>query len=85
MGKDLTKMTLTELQGKKNSVAITQMGIGAVGTLAGFAFAYKKGKKFWGYVGFGFLGGVAGSSIAYFTTMQKINKINTEIAKRKGL
>ena len=82
---NLENMSVTELEGKKKSLALLQMGISSVGMVGGMIYANRKGKKFWGYVGYGILGGIAAGSIAYFTTFQRINKINTVIKQKKGL
>ncbi|MHC4293294.1 MAG: hypothetical protein ACYSTX_03280 [Planctomycetota bacterium] len=80
---DLSKLSLTELEGKKRSLQITQMGISSVGMVGGFVYANRTGGGFWRYVGYSILGSIATGSIGYFTTMQRINKINTFIAKEK--
>ena len=64
---DLSKLSIVELEGKKRSLQLIQMGISGIGTIGGF----------WRYVGFGLLGGIAAGSVGYFTTMQRINKIDT--------
>jgi hypothetical protein len=81
---DLKKLSITELEGKKNSMKLIQGGLGAAGMVGGWVYANRTGGGFWRYVGFGFLGSIAGGSIGYFTTMQRINKINTIIAEKKG-
>jgi len=79
----LDNLSIIELEGKKKSLALTQMGIGTLGTVAGWVYAGKTGGGFWRYVGFGFLGGIAAGSVGYFTTVQRINKINTVIATKQ--
>jgi len=79
---DLSKLTKTELEGKKRSLQLTQMGVSSVGMVGGFIYANKTGGKFWRYVGYGLLGSIAAGSIGYFTTMQRINKINTLLEEK---
>ena len=83
--KDLSTLSVTELEGKKRSLQITQMGISSVGMVGGFIYANKSGGGFWRYIGYGFLGSVALGSIGYFTTMQSINKINTLLEEKKTI
>ena len=83
--KDLSTLSVTELEGKKRSLQITQMGISSVGMVGGFIYANKSGGGFWRYIGYGFLGSVALGSIGYFTTMQRINKINTLLEEKKTI
>lgn len=78
----LDTLSLIELEGKKKSLALTQMGIGTLGTVAGWVYANKTGGGFWRYVGFGVIGGIAIGSIGYFTVGQRMNKINTLIASK---
>jgi len=80
----LDELSIIELEGKKKSLALTQMGIGTLGTVSGWVYANRTGGGFWRYVGFGFLGGIAAGSVGYFTTIQRINKINTVIEKKKN-
>jgi len=80
---DLQSKKIMELEGKKKSLQIAQMGIGTLGTVGGWVYANKTGGGFWRYVGFGFIGGVALGTIGYFTLMQKINKIDVEIKKEQ--
>jgi hypothetical protein len=75
-------MTKEELITKKKQLGLIQMGIGTLGTVGGWIYANKTGGGFWRYVGFGFMGGIALGSIGYFTTYQKIAKINTEIGEK---
>lgn len=72
-----------ELEGKKKSLALAQMGIGTLGTIGGWVYANKTGGGFWRYVGFGLAGGIALGAIGYFTLMQKANKIDVEIKKEQ--
>jgi hypothetical protein len=74
---DLSKLSIVELEGKKRSLQLIQMGISGIGTIGGWVYANKTGGGFWRYVGFGLLGGIAAGSVGYFTTMQRINKIDT--------
>ena len=81
---DLSNLSVTELEGKKRSLQMTQMGISSVGMVGGFIYANRTGGRFWRYVGYGLLGSIAAGSIGYFTTMQRINKINTLLAEKKN-
>lgn len=83
--KNLETLSIIELEGKKKSLALTQMGVGSLGTIAGWVYANKTGGGFWRYVGFGIMGGAILGMTTYFITSQKTNKINTEIAKRQAL
>lgn len=47
---------------EKNKITYKEIG-GSVGLAAGYLWSYKKGKSFWGIVGFGILGSIAGSVI----------------------
>jgi len=82
--KDLTKLSEAQLMGELRSLGYIQAGLGTIGTIGGWVYANKTGGGFWRYVGFGLLGGVAIGVIGYFTTMQKANKIVTEIDSRKA-
>ena len=84
MKQDLSNLSVIELEGKKKSLALIQMGIGSVGTIAGWVYANKTGGGFWRYVGFGFLGGVTLGTIGYFTVAQRINKIDTLIKTKQA-
>jgi hypothetical protein len=79
---DLSKLSLAELEGKKRSLQLTQMGISSIGMVGGFVYANRTGGGFWRYVGYSVLGSIATGSIGYFTTMQRINKINTLIMEK---
>ena len=50
-----TNKTGTEKENK------TTMILGTAGALGGLYYAFSKGKGFWGYVGYFFLGSIAGS------------------------
>ena len=80
---DINSIKIINLEGKKKALTMTQMGIGTLGTVSGWVYANKTGGGFWRYVGFGLIGGIAFGSIGYFTLMQKINKIDTEIQEEK--
>ena len=43
--------------------AILINGLGSLGFAGGLFFAYKKQSHFWGYVGFGILGSIAGYAV----------------------
>ena len=46
--------------------------LSSAGFLAGLYYAFKTEKKFWGYVGFGLLGSIAGSTAGtILTTLKK--------------
>ena len=81
---DLKTLSVIELEGKKKSISLVQMGVGSIGTIAGWVYANKTGGGFWRYVGFGIMGGAISGITTYFITSQKINKIDTEIALRKS-
>lgn len=81
---DLATLSVIELEGKKKSLALTQMGVGSLGTIAGWVYANKTGGGFWRYVGFGIMGGAILGMTTYFITSQKTNKIDTEIAKKQA-
>ena len=51
----------------------TLIGSG-IGFTAGAYFAYKKGKKFWGYVGFMLIGSLVGSALTAPITVYLKNK-----------
>jgi hypothetical protein len=80
---DLNSLSIIELEGKKKSLALAQMGVGTLGTVGGWVYANKTGGGFWRYVGFGLIGGIALGAVGYFTLMQQSNKIDTAI-KLKG-
>ena len=79
---DLSKLSIIELEGKKRSLQMTQMGISSIGMVGGWIYANRTGGRFWRYVGWGIVGSIATGSIGYFTTMQSVNKINTLLAKK---
>ncbi len=79
----LEDLNIEQLQTKRKQLALTQMGIASVGTVAGWIYANKTGGGFWRYVGFGIMGGIAAGSIGYFTTYQRIAKIETLIGTNK--
>ncbi len=81
---NLKSLSIAELEGKKRSLALIQMGVGTIGTVSGWVYANKTGGGFWRYVGFGFVGGVALGAIGYFTVAQKMNKIQIEIDLKKA-
>ncbi len=71
------KSTLTEEQKKsllKNIYAINIFA-GSVGTLAGIGFAYHKKSKFWGYVGYMFLGSIVFGTIGAIATIPMTSKL----------
>jgi len=80
---DLKDLSTIELEGKKKSLQIAQMGIGSIGTISGWVYANKTGGGFWRYVGFGFIGGAVASMVGYFTTMQRVNYIDTLIKTKQ--
>lgn len=80
---DLKDLSIIELEGKKKSIQIAQMGIGSIGTISGWVYANKTGGGFWRYVGFGLIGGTVASMVGYFTTMQRINHIDTLIKTKQ--
>ena len=82
---ELKDLSIIELEGKKKSLALTQAGIGGLGTVAGWIYANRTGGGFWRYVGFGFMGGAILGMTTYFITSQKSNNINTEIEKKQAL
>jgi len=44
-------------------------GLGSLGFAGGLFYAYKKGSSFWGYVGFGLLGSMAGSAVGTIASL----------------
>jgi hypothetical protein len=81
---DLKKLSVIELKGKKKSLALTQMGVGSIGTIAGWVYANKTGGGFWRYIGFGLMGGAIVGMTTYFITSQISNKIETELETRRS-
>jgi|TARA_R110000822_G_scaffold46670_3_gene124201 hypothetical protein len=79
---NLEGLSKIELEGKKKSLALIQMGVGGLGTVAGWVYANQTGGRFLRYVGFGFMGGAILGMTTYFITSQKSNKIDVEIDKR---
>jgi len=79
----LDTLSVEELETKRKQLALMQMGIASIGTIGGWIYANKTGGGFWRYVGFGFMGGIAAGSIGYFTTYQRIAKIETLIGTNK--
>jgi|10_taG_2_1085330.scaffolds.fasta_scaffold63337_4 hypothetical protein len=79
----LDDLTVPELETKRRQLALMQMGIGTLGMVAGFVYANKTGGHFWRYVGFGLMGSIAAGSIGYFTTYQRIAKIETKLGTKE--
>lgn len=81
----LENLSVIELEGKKKSLAMAQVGIRTIGLVGGWIYANKTGGGFLRYVGFGIVGSTATGLIGYFTLMQRINKIETQIALKKSV
>lgn len=64
---------------KTNNLTIA---LSSVGALAGLAYAFKKEKSFWGYVGFFALGSVAGHLIG---NVASAAIPNSKIVKEKSI
>ena len=52
------KSQIIELQGKNNNANYTWGTVSLLGSIGGVVLAHKMGYKFWGKVGFFFLGGM---------------------------
>lgn len=77
------KLTDAEIEGKIRSMLLINLGVGAIGLTGGFIYANRTGGGFWRYLGFGLLGSIVTGTITYFTTMQKINTLASELEARK--
>jgi len=74
-------MTKEELLKEKGKLQSYQIGLGVLGTVLGWYYANKTGGRFFRYVGFGFMGGVALGSVGYFMISPKLVNIQVELNK----
>lgn len=64
-----------------NNADVANMGSDALGTLgmvAGVYYAFTKDMSFWGYVGFGFLGSIAGGAVGHVLDITVLNKMESK-------
>ena len=73
------KAEITLLQGKNLNASMTWATVGFLGSIGGVIIAHKMGYKFWGKVGFFFLGGMVTGIPMRLIYANKINERNARI------
>ncbi len=76
-------LTQTELEQKLARIQMVQVTIGSAGFTAGLVYAFMKKKSFWGYVGFGMLGGLVIGGIAAVAMLPVTTKLASDIVAAK--
>ncbi len=76
-----TTLTADEKAKLLRNIYAINIFAGSVGTLAGIGFAYKKGSKFWGYVGYILLGGIVFGTIGAIATIPMTTKLAADESK----
>lgn len=72
--------TLTDAEKKQlaKNILTIRMIAGGIGTFGGAAYAFKKQKGFWGYVGFILLGSIITGAIATVATAPMAAKLEVD-------
>ena len=63
MADTITTITTTGGATPTSNAMMLTMGLSSLGFAGGLFYAYKKDMGFWGYVGFGILGSIAGGAV----------------------
>jgi len=75
---------ITLLESKNINASYTWGTVGFLGSVAGVVVAHKMGYKFWGKVGFFFLGGIVAGLPMRLILANKMAERNSEIVQLKG-